>query len=72
MSPRVKKVGDFGKSVELTDGSKWEVDSMHTGKSSLWMAGDEIAIVSSKNMTYPCILVNLRSVVCVLAKRKSA
>ena len=72
MNPTVKKVDNFEKSVELTDGSKWEVDAMHSNKISLWMAGDEIAIVISTNVIYPSILVNLRSVDCVLAKGKSA
>ncbi|MFQ5842055.1 MAG: hypothetical protein ACE5IO_10705 [Thermoplasmata archaeon] len=69
MSPTVTKVGEIGKVIELNDGSKWEIDDMHALKSSLWMFGDEIAIVRAKEASRSSILVNVRKVDCVLAKR---
>ena len=69
MNPTITNVSDMGKLIELSDQSKWEIDPMHNLKSSLWMAGDEIAMVSSGNAFYPFILVNIRNVECVTAKR---
>lgn len=43
----VKKVIDRGKYILLDDNSLWEVDSLDTLTSSLWMYIDQIIIVSS-------------------------
>ena len=72
MNQTIKKVQDNGKLVELSDSSKWEVNSMHQTTSSFWMAGNRIAIVNSEDILHPSVLVNVGRVECVLAKSKSA
>lgn len=71
MSKAIKKVGNGGRTVELDDGSKWEIDPLHTIRTSLWLSGNRVETINSENPLHPNLLVNLTKVECVLAKSAS-
>lgn len=62
----ITKVIDNGKYVLLDDNSLWEVDSLNTLTSSLWMSVDQIIVFSSEFKTK---LLNSRDNKSVTAKR---
>lgn len=49
---------DIGKYILLEDGSLWEVLSLDTLDSGLWMMLDSIVVVQSETGLYPYRLIN--------------
>ena len=54
----IKEKMDFGKYIQLEDGSLWEISSMDKYKTSIWLKFDNITVIESKNAFYPYVLVN--------------
>ena len=60
---------DGGSTLELSDGSKWQINPEDTDKTSLWVLPAEIEISTSKDVAYPNYLYNVNTKQQVKAKK---
>jgi hypothetical protein len=55
----IANVGKDGRSVQLSDGSKWTIKIGDTTKTICWYATQRIVVERNENETFPYALTNL-------------
>ena len=55
----IKEVTNAGQTVELEDGSAWEVYEGYAVRAEKWEVGDLVGVKASTDNEYPYLLVNV-------------